>query len=419
VARALVRSAMYTIPVVATLVLVQCETSPSGPPAASATGPSRAFSIWAPGPNDTCPVEVHDSYAMVGPDGKLYPTWHPAIDPGTGCTFGHEHGRDPRGADLFGEVGPLPFGYANEQLDLFDPANPRHEDHFGHKVEWANDVEMKFPGEAASSLLQMTCDVLIKMHQGSHSKDALSNNLHELAYHVRCSDGTRMHVTVLTAIGTPGAFTRSCDRDVEVVVGAASPANSPDGGGRRVIPDRTCVEQAILVPSGQTSDFGALRESWEISQSIRRAGGGTLAHFNPYFQVLSPSRFYDPAMPNLVGRPMDVCYEVEANGDRARGGACEEITGGGTVLGIAFDDPRSPFNGAHRVVDVNDNTIINPDGPQVWYTDPFGRNARPEAFPGSIRQFIAAIDNRRGIDISGPTIARDRDYGGQGVHSPN
>jgi len=419
VARALVRSLIVILPVVVPLALVRCDASPSELPAARATGPSRAFSIWAPGPNDTCPVEVHDAYAMVGPDGKLYPTWHPPVDPATGCTFGHEHGRDPRGSDLFGEVGPLPFGYANEQLDIFDPANPRHEDHFGHKVEWANDVKMQFPGDAASSLLEMTCDVLIKMHQGSHSKDALANNLHELAYHVRCSDGTHLDVTVLTAIGTPGAFTRSCDRDVEIVVGGASPTNSPDGGGRRAIPDRTCVEQAILVPAGQSSNFGALRESWEISQSIRRADGGTLAHFNPYFQVLLPSRFYDPAMPNLVGRPMDVCYEVEANGDRAQGGACEEATGGGSVLGIAYDDPRSPFDGAHRVVDINDNTINNPDGPKVWYTDPFGRNAHTEPFPGSIRQFIAAIDNRRGINISGPTIARDRDYGGQSVHSPN
>src|SRR5205807_1369689 len=84
-------------------------------------------------------AEVHNSYSVVGPDRKLYPTWHPPVDPVTGCSFGHDHGRDPRGSALYAEVGPIPFGYANEQLDVYDPANPRHEDHFGHKIEWEND----------------------------------------------------------------------------------------------------------------------------------------------------------------------------------------------------------------------------------------------------------------------------------------
>ncbi|HEY6209718.1 MAG TPA: hypothetical protein VIW28_11700 [Gemmatimonadales bacterium] len=46
---------------------------------------------------------------MVGPDGKLHPTWHPPIDPATGCSFGPDHGRDPRGSALYAQVGPIPF----------------------------------------------------------------------------------------------------------------------------------------------------------------------------------------------------------------------------------------------------------------------------------------------------------------------
>ena len=56
-----------------------------------------AYGIWVPGSGDSCPVEVHNRYSTVGPDRKLYPTWHPPVDPTTGCSFGHEHGRDPRG----------------------------------------------------------------------------------------------------------------------------------------------------------------------------------------------------------------------------------------------------------------------------------------------------------------------------------
>src|SRR3989442_6679457 len=92
----------------------------NGPP----IGFAVSYGIWTPGPRDDCTAEVHNSYSVVGPDRKLYPTWHPPVDPVTGCSFGHDHGRDPRGSALYAEVGPIPFGYANDQLDVYDPRTP-------------------------------------------------------------------------------------------------------------------------------------------------------------------------------------------------------------------------------------------------------------------------------------------------------
>jgi hypothetical protein len=400
------------------LALAACNgESPVAPRPRTATGPGRAFGIWAPGANDTCPVDAHNAYATVGPDGKLYPTWHPSIDPATGCSFGHDHGRDPSGSDLYRLVGDIPFGYANDQLDIWDPSGQRHEDHVGHKVEWENDVLLNFDSDAAASLFEIRCDILTKLHQGTHSKDAFTNNLHELAYHLRCTDGTELHLTIMAAFGVPGEFERSCDR-ATIQVGPATPANSPRGGGVRIIPDRFCVERDILVAPGQRSNFGALHESWEASQAIRTAGGRSLAAFNPYFQVRLPSRFHDPATATLVGRPIDVCYEVTPSGERAQGRSCDESTGNGTIPGIAFDDPRSLFDGADRSVDINENRITNAQGPAIWFTNPFGHRAQPDSFPGSIRQFIARIDNDRGdLGTSGPTLRRY--YGGARVHAPN
>jgi hypothetical protein len=382
------------------------------------SGPAaRAFGLWTPGPFDSCTKEQHDAYAVMGPDGKVYPTWHPPTGPG-GCSFGHEHGRDPSGSDLYGETDGLPFGVANEMLAISDPANPRDEDHFGHKVEWENDIDLQFQG-AGSAIFTVKCDVFTKFHQGTHSKDAFTNNVHELIYHIRCDNGTRMGITMLTAIGTPGEFVRSCDRDVHIQAGTPTPANSPQGGGFRSIPDRACIEQHLLVPEGQNSDFGALHETWETSNSIRRADGRTLVHFNPYFQVRLPSRFHDPALAPVVGRPIDVCYEVTPTGERARGGACDRSTNEGQITGLTFDDPRSEFKGADHFVDINANNISNADGPEVWYTDAYGRNGRTEPFAGSIRQFISSVDNNIGVDVNGPTIGRDRNYGVDGVRSPN
>src|SRR6267143_1821454 len=292
-------------------------------------------------------------------DGPVAPDYGAAT--GNAASFGHDHGRDPRGSALYREVGAIPFGYANEQLDVYDPLTTRHEDHFGHKIEWENNVPMHFGSNAADAMFDVHCDVLTKLHQGTHSKDAFTNNLHELVYHIRCSDGTEMHITMLAAIGTPGEFVRSCD-GATVVVGPATPPNSPDGGGQRIIPDRSCVDRDILVPAGQSSNFGTLHESWQTSNAIRAENGHTLAFFNPYFQVSLPSRFHDPALTGIVGRPIDVCYEVTPAGNQARGGACAASTGNGTVLGVKFDDPRSVFDGTDRVVDVNSNFVDNPGG---------------------------------------------------------
>jgi hypothetical protein len=177
-----------------------------------------------------------------------------------------------------------------------------------------------------------------------------------------------------------------------------------------------------LVATGQTSDFNAFHESWETSNSIRTEDGHTLAFFNPYFQVNRPSRFYDATMPNTVGRPIDVCYETTTAGDQVRGtgGSCNSSTSNGTILGIPFDDPRSVFDGVRRTVDINSNFVDNESGPEIWYTDPFGHHGRTTPFAGSIRQKIARINNDRGgLELAGPGIGGDRDYGSPRVHAPN
>jgi hypothetical protein len=396
------------------------EDTPSTPTPPVATGVSVAYDLWRPGPNDDCTAEIHNSYSVVGPDGKLYPTWHPPIDPVTGCHFGHEHGRDPRGSNLYKKYGPIPFGYANEQLAIWDPTGVRNEDHFGHKVEWENNVTFNLGNGVGGSVLQVKCDVLTKLHQGTHSKDAFTNNLHELVYYLDCTDGTRIGMTVMTAIGTPGEMVESCDHEVHVHVGTPTPLNSPDGGGQRTIPDRACIEQFLLVPPGQNSAFSsALHESWQISATLRKASGQFLAGINPYYQVFYPSRFYDASLPNITGRVVDMCFTTEANGDRAHGWLCDQATANGTLASLPFDDPRSPFNGVKRQVDINGNRIANADGPEVWYTDPFGGNAKTAPFPGSIRQVLARMDNTESYQFDGPTLGGDRDYGGQGVHAPN
>ncbi|MBT8336232.1 MAG: hypothetical protein KJO11_06470 [Gemmatimonadetes bacterium] len=371
-------------------------------------GTSTAYGIWAPSGPDTCSQAVHDSYSTVGPDGMLYPTWHPPVDAATGCTFGHEHGRDPRGSDLYNTVGDIPFGLANQYLVASGFGAPRHEDHVGHKVEWENDMEMRV-GDGGSAVLTVTCDALVKLHQGTHSPDAFTNNMHEVVYHIRCSDGTGFSATLLVPIGTPGELVVSCARDQHVQVGVANPSISPSGGGKRAVPARSCVDSRIFPSDGGRPRFdSALRESWEISARLKTVSNRTLVSFNPYFQVRDPSRFFDSGLERSLGRPVDLCDQLQ-NSNRDR---CE-----GVAPGTAWDSPQSPFKGVRRFVDINSNNVRNADGPNVWYTDPLGRNGQTEPFPGSIRQWVA-IRNNSGLDLHGPVIG-NRSYDAPGVRAPN
>ena len=225
-------------------------------------------------------------------------------DPATGreCTFGHEHGRDPRGSDLYAWVAAhfaaapfeayagIPFGAATEALDAFADANPgvvrRQEDHVGYKVEFENDV----PLTNADGALGVTCDYLVRVHQGTHSPDALSNNGHELLYASRCSDGTEIISNIVSRFGAPGAYTRGCDPTVTVTT---SDNGYPAGPGQRLIPDRACMESGFLVPPGRTTSVWAAYELWNAQNELRTTDR-VLASYEAGFGVFNPSRYGNP-----------------------------------------------------------------------------------------------------------------------------
>jgi hypothetical protein len=381
--------------------------------------PSVAFGQrnWQPAAQDTCPRSLHEKYSVIGPDGKLYPTWHPpvVVDPATGreCTFGHEHGRDPRGSDLYEWVAAhfaapgnerfsgIPFGQATEALEEYPGAVKRQEDHVGYKIEYANDV----PLTTAQGSLGVTCDYLVRVHQGSHSADALSNNVHELLYASRCTDGTEIISNVVGRFGAPGAFARGCDPATTI---ATTNNGYPAGAGQRLIPDRACMESGFLVPAGRTTSVWAAYELWSATTTLR-TDDRTLASYSTGFGVFNPSRY---ANGTAIRRTIDLCGEVEPNGDRANAAWCD----GGTY---PFDDVRSPFDGTHRDTYLSGTTVANASGPQLWWTDPYGGHASREPFPGGICQLVGTVDTPDRADVQSQVFGRNRSYHAPGVHAPN
>jgi hypothetical protein len=439
-------------------------------PTGTSSGESSAYGLWTPTSRDTCTKEQHDAYSVIGPDGKRYPTWHPPTGP-NGCTFGHEHGRDPNGSHMLADItalyGGVLFGYGNETLDAWNAANGvsngmRHEDHVGHKIEWENDVtiyESTTAGGANRRALAVKCDFFMKIHQGTHSKDAFTNNMHELLYAMQCHDapgggiGSKVIITKMVNFGQPGTFSEGSVAGgfKTIQVGPATPSNSPAGPGLRSLPTINRVLESVLVPSGKWTDTSqGVYEDWISANYINAPGKSqSLLYFDPHFAVFTPSRFYWPGDdPNTygitrsaadiaanIGRSADVCWMqrvVDGVVYKARGGECDSMTNYGAIkTPISYDDPKSLFNGIHREFYFNNTTIVNPGSVTYYYTDPFGNAASAGTSTGTIKQYISNVDNRtrtedgfisatgRAYPLESIAIGKDRSYGGNGVHAPN
>lgn len=449
---------------------------------------SHAIGLWRPrfatvNGMPSCSAELHNSFFVVGPDGRKYPTWHPPtmIDPATGkeCTFGHEHGRDPKLSQLWRTAqiqrafyfdangsgrmdrdeqawAGIPFGYVNEAADAWFDNNSipsmRHEDHVGHKIEWANDEtdiathNMStakntgvWVGQLGNGVMArdtgMRCFFLAKAHQGTSTPDAFRHNLHEVFYFQDCRHrndltqcrrrgdlstcadthpmNAKLSVAVLQAFGKAGGFTRFAPmcglarrndpRDFIDLGDSQHSAYYPDGPGDREIVTRDCVESGFLVSEPRFS--GNPYEAWPASLAVRMANGQALVEgINLLFDVNDAARYfypedlkvlrgYDRQRPELAGTQMgylqDLCYERLA-GRRARHVMCDWSTDYGNLQGIGWDHPRAAFRGLHRGMYFQPGVLRNAAGPGTWYTDPFGGRAAVAPFPGSIRQSLTA-----------------------------
>lgn len=469
------------------------------------SGDSMAMNAWSatgknkPNPKyDKCDdgtdiVRAHKAFSVIGPDGKRYPTWHAPVvtNPITGvgkCYFGHEHGRDPKQAQVWKTkqiqnyfyfdankngvmdaseeaVTGIPFGYVNEQMDLAGGVM-RHEDHVGHKVEWANgepDLATHnmssqanggvWIGKLGDGVMAkdtgVRCFFLAKAHQGTSSGDALTNNLHEVMYFADCTHPTnsalnqKISLAVMEGFGKVGGFTkfmplcgvgrRNSAQDF-VFIGTNSENSAyPSGDGDREIPTRDCIESGFLVNSPSFS--GNLYEAWPASLKIvDRSGKELISGIDLLFDVNDANRYFYPetlkaqrgySNPDAglnVGYSMDLCYE-NLGGKIARHNQCDAATNYGQIKGITWNDPRSAFRGLNRGMYFKPANVDNAGGAGVVYTDIYGYKASTTPFTGSIKQIIPTKSiNLNAVinDSIDPRITMRYHSDGDGtVHAPN
>ena len=399
---------------------------------------SKAYRLWRPvAPYDTAPSWLHETYWTYGPEGKVYDTWHPprVVNPETGklVTFGHEHGDDQSKSHLYASTGAIAFGYVNELMATCGCTTPglcsRNEDHVGHKVTVVNDNYLQRGG---------TVDMLIKLHQGSHSPDAMTNPAHELVVHAKAGSGPlEMKWRTVHPFGTANEFYDAASGNKELIKltnPAPVPAVQPFGSVLRVIPSlRTMAEAPSMWPH---------LETWNGGPDRSTNGDGTyvvnLSH-HLYFNLVDPSRYYSTTTANHLGRTVDLCYDPTSPLYNRVGQGPDQVPSnllsGAAVRAlpgphpIAWNDPRSPFRGAVRYLELDRLNLVNTSGKTKIWTDSYGVDMRLSKVPeaGVVVEQYLSVD-MSGADQGGSTQGTNHgitpiiDYsegGTNGVHAPN
>ncbi len=439
-------------------------------------------------------VTAHNQYYVIAYDGIKYPTWHPPVvdNPITGvgkCYFGHEHGTNPSnyiyyqeivehfGKDIdhdgqitafsvssAGTITPgdhagLPFGIANEHMDKYynqegrDSVFVRHEDHVGHKVELVN-YESEMVGNTTHPMAQLagtkgvnipyyqsgtetynptgvTCTHLHKFHQGTHSADAVLNNLHEVIFHSNCSSvdvnginapayypNNTVILNGMMTFGNPGIYKRFCGRkrdeqicglngtNLSTTAGATCTLTDPllsrlpnsvysNTLGRNMT-DKFCLEHVEDPGYGisEGSPYFTPYEIWEGDLRITTPSGDMLAEHGRQWDVLDPVRIIDIGYQHPT-RTWQKDYQFTSE-------VCDTLlTKPGTnirrTLGCdqgnkAYDSPQSSFKGLKRTTYFGRNRVSNPGGAQIWWTDPLGGNATTSETTSGLKQRITPVE---------------------------
>lgn len=266
----------------------------------------------------TCPLEVHDRFTAIGPDGRTYRTWHPvsvSIDPGNPespqCTFAHEHGDPPHP-----DAPPPLFGYAAFHAGM----NAQITDHtaykvFTHRIGGQTGWETPEPER-----VRPDWDMMVWLHMGTASASRLTTRWHEVGFWSRDMQDRITEIHLLADTGT-----------------------AADGCGQQNFPSR-------LIASA--CDFSA--ESWDFQLKLDNwSGSFEVVATNPMTCLAGPIQTGSPALhstsENICGTGPEPCR------DRAQFGA-----------------PGSYWLGTLRRLQWPDWQWHNYGGQEFTCTDPYG-----------------------------------------------
>ena len=274
----------------------------------------------------TCTEAVHDRYVLMGPDGRMYRTWHAQVVPidaanpsGPTCRFGHEHGDQP--ATLLADPTPPLFGYAAAAGGMIEA-------HEGFKVFVVNRGTTNDEGRTATNSTR------IMAHMGTGGPLRFTQRHHTLEFDLVAPDGHEVHVHGMADTALVGSI---CQRD-------RSLSNNVPGDevGRTV----------VVMPGNGCDAVGSLYEIWLFKLDV---GAAT---------VLASTAVFDPI---TVMNPADLTQAVRTEVAYPR-------------FGVQYGCNREAYHGPVY--------WYNRSGPTTFFTDAHGKRVAAGT-PLAIEQYVS------------------------------
>lgn len=329
--------------------------TPTIVPTSTATTVSTSTPISLAG--QPCPQAIHDAYVTTGPDGKTYPTWHPAIDPSTGCLFGHDHGADPR-TSVANSTMPA-FGYVGAIAGDNEP-------HTGFKVAVVNagqTVETNVTNKIAPYSSR------IVFHMGTSGVSRYTTQFHSVIYDY--VDGANYaHIQGMADTG----------------LGISS----------------TCSTQRVG-KTVSTTDCPDTYEIWNLAFSVMHPSDPFQGMMQSRFSMVTNFAVFDPI---TTANPADLTQLIYTTNVK--------YPGYGNTNPLA---PDAPYTGCAREAYFAPITLNNSSSrvgsSTTYYTDAFGNVGNNDtAHP--LAQTISQTAYNSSV-----TVKYRQDFCNQGAHSPN
>jgi hypothetical protein len=326
------------------------------------TVPTATPTAVSSGGNGLCPQSVHDRYVVTGPDGRSYPTWHPAVDP-SGCVFGHEHGADPRTSHAANSMPP--FGYAAATMGMTEP-------HVGFKVFIMNagdTVESNINSKTADE------DIRFVFHMGTGGIARYTQQFHsfQIDYVDRSGSGRTAHLTGMTDTGPTDQNGSTCSKPRR---------------GAKDFADLSCGDTPYEI--WNSTKFQIIDPRDGASTGVDQSRFGMV----PNFAVFDPITTRDPSDNNRLVYTSDV---------RNQGS------------GVPATSPDADYQGCEREFYAGPLYFHNAGQQTVYFTDAFGRvSPSGQDAQHPIRQQLSASNGTKIAQFKMRT-----DYCGNGIRPPN
>jgi hypothetical protein len=349
-----------------TVVFAEANGTATSAPTLATNAPAGST---LPVANETCPAWLDSLYSTPGPDGVMYKSWHPQIDPAYWCYFRHEHGSDPALVGLPGWALEYVAAKNNNQMEI----------HEGFKGIAIRDTEHGYGW-------------YFNVHSETHDLHRVCTQKHTVVIIVTDLKKTYPD-NIVAQLGYKGDF-------------GASQINQDIAGKHPLIQGTgTCAKQSDIEAAVQGEYFKRIR--------VKNAGDGQDRNgdYEKWQGGLNPTLGMDVADWFDGGSEKGHEFPKFEIDIRNPSTTCSDLTCSQTVTNDSHGDERTLFVPNMTLKYNGTVKLLDPDGDGTFYTDVYGKVARQATDSDAIKQYM-----KPGLNILGPDGGYETEDGWRGLY---